>query len=166
MIVKRHIETDLKRLQVLYSASIVGSDPSIPVYFSKLGVLELAGWIEESFDLIAKRSVKRRVNTRKFGKLVKKAINDNSGFLYDSNFLKMMAKLIGMPECEKLETYLASDGSLSILTSELKALVTPRRIAAHVPLAYTGIIFDSPSVSLNRLSRIHPILKDIYSWFC
>lgn len=166
MIVKRHIETDLKRLHVLYSASIVGSDPNIPVYYCKIGVLELAGWIEESFDLIAKRSVKRRVNKKKFRKLVEKAINDNSGFLYNPNFLKMMAKLIGIPECEKLETYLASDGTLNILTSELEALATPRRIAAHVPLAFTGITFDTPSVSLGRLSKIHPILKDIYSWFC
>ena len=166
MIVKRHIEKDLKRLQTLYAESMAGSDANIPVYFSKLGVLELSGWIEEAFDSIAHRAVKRRIKSTKFKKLVKSSIKRNHGFAYDGNFLAMMASLIGLPECEQLECYLDSDGSLSILTSELDAIVNQRRIAAHVALVHTTVGFDSPSVSLARLSTIHPIVKDIYSWFC
>lgn len=165
MIVKRHIENDLKRLQVLYADSMNGPDADIPVYFSKLGVLELAGWIEEAFDSIADRAVKYRVKTAKFDKLVKTAIKNNHGFSYDDNVLTMMAKLIGLPECERLERYLDSDGSLSILTSELNAVINQRRVAAHVTLYRTTVGFDSPSVSLGRLRAIYPIVRDIYRWF-
>ena len=129
------------------------------MYFSKLAVLELSGWIEEAFDVIANRAVKRRVKSSKFEKLAKSAIKRNHGFRYDDNFLDMMAKLIGLPECEQLERYLDSDGSLTILTSELDALVNQRRVAAHVALAHTTVGFDSPSVSLGRLQTIHPIVK-------
>ncbi|MEQ9587972.1 MAG: hypothetical protein RJS97_08460 [Parvibaculaceae bacterium] len=166
MIVKRHIEKDLKRLQALYTDSIAGPDADIPIYFSKLAVLELAGWIEDAFDLIAARAVKHRVKSTKFDKLAKSTIKRNHGFAYDGNFLTMMAGLIGLPECEQLEQYLDSDGSLSILTSELDAIVNQRRVAAHVALAHTTVGFDSPSVSLGRLAKIHPIARDIYSWFC
>jgi hypothetical protein len=119
MIIKRHIEKDLKRLELLYSESLTGPDTEIPLCFSKLGVLELAGWIEESFDLIAKRAVKHRIKTGKFRERVEKAIESNHGFSYKGNFLTMMARLIGLPECEQLEEYLSSDGSLSILASQL-----------------------------------------------
>ena len=92
-----------------------GSDADIPIYFSKLGVLELTGWVEESFDMIARRAAKGRVKHNRFSKLVENAIQMNWGFSYEKNFLVMMAKIIGLPECEQLERYLDSDGSLSRL---------------------------------------------------
>jgi hypothetical protein len=101
---------------------VSGSDPDIPIYFSKLGVLELSGWIEGSFDIIARRAVKRRVKEHKFEQLVEEAIKKNHGFSYEGNFLTMMARIIGLPECERLERYLTSDGSLSVLKGELESV--------------------------------------------
>lgn len=166
IIAKRHIEKDLKRLQSLYLKTMSGSDPDIPIYFSKLGVLELTGWVEGSFDMIARRAVKGRIKHNRFHKFVENAIERNWGFSYEKNFLVMMAKIIGLPECERLEQYLDSDGSLSRLEGELSTLLNQRRVAAHVNLAQTTVGFDSPSVSLRRLQVIHPIMRDIYAWFC
>lgn len=166
MIIKRKIEKDLQCLHLLYTHSIAGPDPQIPVYYSKLSVLELSGWIEVSFDLIAQRAVKHRIKTSRFEKLVKAAINRNHGLNYDGNFLDMMAKLIGLPECEELERHLDTDGSLTILKSELDSIINQRRVAAHIALAHTTVGFDSPSVSLVRLKRLYPIVRAIYGWFC
>ncbi len=166
MIVKRHIEKDLQRLHTLYSDSVSRPDPAVPVYFSKLGVLELTGWVEESFDIIAARAAKGRVKESKFQERVRLAIRNNHGFSYDNNFIIMMAKIIGLSECERLERHLNSDGTLDVLKGELNAVLEQRRKAAHVNLARTTIAFDSPSVSLGRLRRIYPIIKGVYSWFC
>jgi hypothetical protein len=166
MITKRHIETDLRRLHTLYSASVAGPDPAIPIYFSKLGVLELSGWVEESFDMIAYRAVKRSITTNRFQDLVDNAIKRNYGFSYEENFVGMMARLIGLPKCERLERHLDTSGSFNILKAELGAMLGQRREAAHVDLAHTKLAFDAPSVSLGRLTRIYPILREIYSWFC
>jgi hypothetical protein len=166
MIVKQHIERDLARLRTLYTQSVAGPDARVPVYYCKLGVLELSGWVEEAFDLIAYRAVKRRVRARKFERLVDDAIKRTYGFSYDGDFLRMMAKVVGMPECERLEEHLDSDGSLGVLKGELDAMIRQRNIAAHVSLGPTAPAFDAPSVSLQRLKRIHPIVKAMYSWFC
>lgn len=166
MIVKTRIENDLKRLNRLYAASMTGRRADVPLYYAKLAVLELAGWIEESFDDIARRSLKGQLASAKFHQLLENAIDHNHGFSYDGNFLKMMAQLIGLPECERLHSLLDSDGTLSVLKAELEALLTQRRTAAHVNLANTKLAFDAPSVSLGRLARIYPILRRIYRQFC
>lgn len=166
MIVKRYIQDDLTRLQRLYDASMSGPDRAIPIYFSKLGVLELSGWVEESFDAIALRAAKSRIKSDKFKRRVRDAIKKNNGFSYDNNFLGMMAKIVGLSECEQLEQHLELGGKLSVLTGELDAVLNQRRTAAHVSLARSSTAYDSPSVSLGRLKSIHPIIKDIYHWFC
>ena len=166
MIVKKHIEKDLTRLHNLYSESLTGKTPDVPIYYSKLAVLELTGWLEESFDDIALRAIKGHVAPGKFQNLVDVAIKNNHGFSYDNNFLAMLSKLIGLAKCEQLDRYLDSDATLSVLRSELESLLQQRRTAAHVNLASTTIPFDSPSVSLGRLKRLFPILREIYQWFC
>ncbi|QEF97896.1 hypothetical protein Mal15_19420 [Stieleria maiorica] len=166
MIVKAHIEKDLKRLNRLYTESLTGASSDVPIYYSKLAVLELAGWLEESFDLIAFRAMKGKVSPGKFQNLVDDAVKKNHGFNYDNNFLVMMAKLIGLTHCEKLDRHLDSDASLSILRSELNALQQQRRTAAHVNIARTTLAFDAPSVSLARMQKVYPILRGIYRWFC
>ena len=166
MIIKVHIERDLRRLNRLYNDSMAASSPDDPIYYSKLAVLEFSGWVEESFDAIAMRSVKSKLKTVKFQNLSKEAIKGNSGFTYDNNFIPMLSKVVGLPACEKLHEECESDGSISILKSELNAVLEQRRKAAHVNLANTTISFDAPSVSLGRLLKVYPILRKMYSWFC
>lgn len=167
MIAKGPVEEDLKRLNRLYQASLSGSDTAaIPIFYSKLAVLELSGWVEGSFDLIAHRATKRRLHTEAFKKKALDAIRQNHGLTYASNFIPMMIKIIGLPECEQLDRDPHSDGRASLLNNELGTLRSQRIKAAHVNLAQTTIAFDSPSVTIDRLQRIHPILRDMYRWFC
>ena len=166
MIVKKHIEKDLKRLNTLYSESLTGNDPNVPIFFSKLGILELSGWLEESFDSLARRSVKNLISEQKFHNLVDDAVGKNHGFHFDNNFLLMLSKISGLPLCEQFHSFLDNDGSLSVLKADIEMLLIQRRKAAHVSLAATTIPFDSPSVTIARLNRIYPILRRSYSWFC
>lgn len=166
MIAKGPVEKDLKRLNRLYQGSVSGADATIPIYFSKLAVLELTGWVEESFDIIAMRAAKGRVKSTRFEEYLLKAIEDNHGFAYTKNFIPMMARIIGLPECEKLHEHLDENGSVGILDGQLGYLLDQRRKAAHVNIARTTITFDAPSVTLNRLQRIYPVLRSMYRWFC
>ena len=166
MIIKRYIEADLKSLDVLYTNSISGPDSRLPTFYSKLGVLELAGWLEDSFDKIARRSVKWSISSPKFNKLLESAIKQNHGFAYDENFISMMSKIVGLFRCEVLEAELDRHGGLAVLTSEINSITTQRRVAAHVARVHTTVGFDAPSVSLARLHKIYPIVREIYSSFC
>ena len=109
---------------------------------------------------------KGRVKSTSFEAYLLKAIEDNHGFAYAKNFIPMMARIIGLPECEKLHEYLDKNGSVGILNGQLGYLLDQRRKAAHVNIARTSITFDAPSVTLNRLQRIHPVLRSMYRWFC
>lgn len=166
MIAKKYVEDDLLRLNELYASGITGPDATVPVYYSKLAVLELAGWIEESLDLIAKRAMKGRLHTASFIDRMDLTISGTYGLHLKKNFIPMMVKLVGLQECEELCQYLDSDGSLAILSSDFGAITTQRNNAAHVNISRTTIAFDSPSVTLSRLHRVYPILKEIYSWYC
>lgn len=166
MILRKHIENDLKRLDGLYSQSLLGADARVPIYYSKLAVLELSGWVEESFDLIAKRAIKGKLKSKKFKDLLDTAISRNYGFDYDSNFLGMLMKVVGLEPCERLHGHLNVSGKHAVLTNELNAMIGQRRKAAHVHLASTTTSFDAPSVSLARMRKLFPILRDMYRWFC
>jgi hypothetical protein len=169
MIIKKHIETDLKRLNHLYLSSVSGADTTIPIFYSKLAVLELCGWIEESFDLIAKRAISGKLKEEKFKKLLESAIKENHGFDYEVHFLRMLSKIVGLGKCEQLHLHLRSTGKDAILVSELNHVKNQRTTAAHVPIFKTLAnknTFDAPSKTLARLYTVYPIIKEMYGKFC
>lgn len=166
MIFKKHIENDLLRLDNLYLGSVTGTDPRLPIFYSKLGVLELTGWVEESFDSIARRAVKGRLKVPKFQSLAENVIKKTYGFDYDNHFLLMMSKIVGVGKCEELDSLLNSTGMCTLLKSELNAVMQQRGNAAHVNLASTSIRFDSPSISLGRMRKLYPVLRTMYQWSC
>ena len=57
MLVTGRIEKTLIFLDKEYSRHISSRDRERPAMNSKLGVLELSGWVEESFDEIARNGV-------------------------------------------------------------------------------------------------------------
>tara|TARA_R110002073_G_scaffold118918_5_gene259211 strand:+ start:131356 stop:131865 length:510 start_codon:yes stop_codon:yes gene_type:complete len=164
MINKKNILHDLKKLQKEFDKSVKNGDISMPKFYSKICVLELAGWIEESFDAIANRAIKNLKNGTPVSDSARSVISNTYGFTYKKYFRPMMMSLIGAVNYANLEELLESNGDLAILVSELDTLNTLRVKAAHVHLASTAINFDAPSVTLQRLNKIHPIIKRIYSW--
>ena len=54
--------------------------------------------------------------------------------------------------------------SHAILTSELSAIKTQRDKAAHVRLGTLAVAFDAPTVVMQRLKKLFPIIRQMYSW--
>ena len=164
MISKKLLERDLLRLEELHAAAMLDPDPRVPLYYSKLAVLELCGWIEESIDAVAHRAIKNRIKSSSLQKKATEIIKRTYGFDYENNILPMLTRLVGIPNFQQLEDLLNADGSYAILTSELSSIKTQRDKAAHVSLGTLAVAIDAPTVVMVRLSKLFPILRRMYSW--
>jgi len=160
MILKKDIKKLLKDLDNYYNAT---SHPR-STHYSKLAVMELCGWIEESFDKVAERCVKGKVRTLAYQDIMNSIVRKNSGFKYNANFRRMMLQTIGVRRMEQIEISLNSTGEKSVLDSVLNNLITERNRAAHTTTAGTMTTYQAPSVTINQLETIYPIIRKIYSF--
>jgi hypothetical protein len=160
MIIKKDIKQLITELDSYYNST---SHPR-STHYSKLAVMELCGWIEESFDKVAKRCVNGKIKTTVYQNIMNDIISKNFGFKYNSNFRRMMLQTIGLPKMEKLEMSLSATGEKVILDSVLNGLITERNRAAHTTTAGTMTTYQAPSITLNQLETIYPIIRKIYTF--
>ena len=160
MILKKDIKKILLDLELYYSSY---TQPR-STFYSKLAVIEFCGWIEESFDKIAQRCVVNKIKTNVYRDIIKSIIEKNYGFKYNSNFRRMMLQTIGLLKMEQLEKRLSITGEKSILESTLDILKFERDRAAHTTITGVMFTFQSPSVTINQLDKIYPIIRKIYSF--
>ena len=157
MVKKSEISRDLHKLNRLYLSALLSPDPYLPMYYSKLAVLELCGWIEDCMDDIIGRYVKRKKlrlisNTN----YVKDSIIDRThGFNYEGNFKRMLISTIGIVLTDKLELKINSP-VLTRLKSNLEYLKGIRDPHAHSYLGSVMILptIAAPSVMLKRLDEV------------
>lgn len=130
-------------------------------FYSKLALLELCGWIEESMDDVVRTCANRKLKTSGNLEFVEKQIiRGTHGFEYKRHFRTMLIQLIGLVNLERLEK------SLDIikfhgLASTLDTLKTCRDAQAHTHLKGTMITLDHPSVTIDRFKKVYEGLKDI-----
>lgn len=163
MIPCSYIEDTLVRLEKLYnqaSANRSGSAKTL-IYYSKMSLLELCGWIEEATDDIIKRHSGRKLKLAKNKKLVAEFVKKNYGFEYEANIRQMLARLIGIIELEKLELKLEKASSITLMRSVLEQLKIRRNSAAHTHLKGVLRTYDAPSVILSEYNRVMPLLKKL-----
>lgn len=161
MILKRDIMALLQNIESLYNEFY---DPIISSYFSKLSIIEICGWIEESFDKIALRAIKGKIRTTAYNNILEDRIKNNYGFDYKKNFRKMMIQIVGIVEMERLEIELTRTGEINTLISTLKTLKIERDNAAHTTIAGAMPLYQSPILILSHLNDLYPIFKKIYSF--
>jgi len=163
MIAKKYILKTLENLEDLYNSALNSPNPQDATLFSKLALLEYCGWIEESMDDIAKRAVKYKIRTLHFQQIFKDRVEGIHGFLYKKHFRTMLIQTMGIVEMEKLQTFLSSTNQLGILDSQLETLKAHRDKAAHT---WIGVMntYPAPSLSIYSLSKLYPILRNIYSF--
>ena len=155
MVVKKHILSNIKRLDSLYNLS-----PTFEAtYYSKLAIIELCGWIELTMDNIVEHFANKHLKTQPFKNSFKSLKEKNYGFDYKQNFRKMLSQTVGLHNTEKLETKLNHGGKIAILDATLDSLKTLRNDAAHTYIDATKI-YQAPSVTKAQLEQIYPILKD------
>lgn len=106
MVSKTSILENLQGLDALYQKS---SSTKKSLFFSKLAILELCGWTEESIDDIIKRCAKRKLKEKVNLDYLIKEIERTYGFTYEKHFRKMLVELIGFINIERLERKVDKD---------------------------------------------------------
>ena len=111
------INQNLKSLDVLYGDTTTQKKA---LFYSKLAILELCGWIEETMDRVvfscACRTVREPKNRER---IEKKVILRTSGFDYQDHFRWMLTQVIGLHGVEQVERGMGSK-KLNVLKSTLR----------------------------------------------
>jgi hypothetical protein len=160
MIAKYDILKDLHALDLLYNKA---RGKKKPLFYSKLAVIELCGWIEMTMDNIVLSCAKRHVKeTKNFEWVKDELVGTVYGFTYKGHFRKMLRGFIGITCLEMLEAKLDTV-KFTRMESHLGALKDARNPVAHTHLRGVTARLDAPSVTRNRFSHIYDGLVDIDS---
>jgi len=160
MISKSYILANLKSINAGYNRAATQKEA---LFFSKLAVIELCGWIEESMDDIVLRSAKRSIKLNANYKFAQnKIVRPNYGFDYDRHFRKMLMSLVGLICVESIERSVDS-AKLSRLQSTLGALKGIRDSEAHTHLKGITRRVNSPSWTLAQFHDVYNGLKEFES---
>lgn len=159
MITKSYIEKTINELDKLYNSS---PSQKKAIYYSKLAVLELCGWLEETMDDIVEKHCNRKLKNSSTKKYFKKNhIKKVYGFHYEDNFRKMLISTIGIIEVEKIEIELEKFGKISTIKATTESLKTSRNIAAHTFSKGATRKFDAPSITKGQFHLLLNILTEI-----
>lgn len=157
MIARSYIEKNLNQLNNLYLKERTNKKK---LYYSKLAVLELCGWIEEIMDGIISMCSKRFLKTQHSKDLISDVIKRNYGFDYDKHFMKMLTSVIGLVYIEKLNKII-DISKRDILKSSLGTLNKIRNSEAHTHLKGVTRSIHAPSVTLDLFKKVFDGLKNI-----
>lgn len=157
MIAKTYI---LENLKGLNSRFLRSNKPKDGLYFSKLAVLELCGWIEMSMDDVVLRVSQKKLSDQRNIKYVENdVIARTYGFQYQKHWRSMLIRTLGIVTVEKIELTVDQQKRAG-LEAELTNLATIRNSLAHTYVRGTQLQVDAPSVTLGRFSNLHEGLKE------
>jgi len=156
---KTYINTNLRRLDVLFKAAI---NPRDTLFLSKLAILELCGWIEISMDAIVRRCAKKNLKLQASRQSAEAIIQRTYSFDYQQHFRKMLIQVIGLKSLEKIERRL-NPVEFQKLTAALNALKVNRDNEAHTYIKGVTAIIDAPSVTRGRFNDIYGGLQHFES---
>lgn len=132
---------------------------------AKTAVIELGGWIEVAVDevligyttrKIADPTELKRIKTQVIGKVY--------GFDYEKNFKPLVERILGIDLYNRMMQPYAQDGRLQKLQSELEKIKPQRNTAAHTNWTGSSKNFEAPSVIINRLRIIYPVLMSMFEF--
>lgn len=156
MVIKTKIEITLKHLDGLYY-----NDASNKEYYSKLALLELCGWIEESIDDIAiKYGKRKRISAYYENYLKENIVGPIYGFRYKRHFTQLFLKVFGIYNFMKLMEKI-NILELDQFKSDLGFLRELRDSYAHTTIPGCTRTFHVPSYFYSRLDRTYLILKKL-----
>ena len=157
MIAKSYILSNLKTLDSRYRKATTPKDAK---FVSKLAILELCGWIEESMDDIVMRCAIRHLKEQKNRKYCRDEIVKRTyGFDYESNFRSMLIRLLGLIAVEKIEQQV-NVGLRDAMTAALGTLKTQRNTEAHTHLKGSTRLINAPSVTITQFQPVYAGLDD------
>lgn len=151
------IEAKLQRLDTEYNNSIL--DPDLPIFYSKLAVIEFSGWIEDSVDSIVYDYIDNHIVDPIVKKNIKENVNGNYGFKYYSNLFKVFTSVLGVDTWENIEDKLKPQ-NLVDLVNVTSTFTGIRNKAAHSSIVVTTT-FSSPSSTIAAYNKVKPAMKII-----
>lgn len=158
MVTKTYIAENLHQIERLYNVS---TSIQKSLFYSKLAVIELCGWIEMSMDDIALRLALRclrHLDNRKY--IEKEVIRHTYGFDYERHFLPMIEAIIGRHGIEQMNAKV-DDSLIQPLVGALSALKIARDKLAHQYIKGTTLVIDAPSITNARFPIVLAGLKNI-----
>jgi len=157
MIARTYIEASLKSLNRTYQAS---SSAKHSLFYSKLAILELCGWIEESMDDIILRCARRHLkNATNITFVESQIVNRTYGFDYHKHFRRMLIQLLGVINVERIEKKV-DQTKRAQLESTLAALKTVRDAEAHTHIRGATRNINAPSVTLSQFTTLYEGLHE------
>ncbi len=163
MIYSGQIRRTLVFLNSQYDEYIGGREQIKPMMYSKLAILEYCGWLEETFDEIARNCVRHKQRTFESRKDLESQISRTTGFAYKNSGRKLLCSAIGIVRLLEIEKVLERNGELSLLQSNLGAMNEQRRRAAHTSTRGVTQQYIAPSVTIQNFNRTEPILQKMWS---
>jgi hypothetical protein len=155
MIAKSYILANLSALQTKFKASKTQKDS---LFYSKLAILELCGWIEESMDDVVLTCARARLKDPGNLRFVEKeVIKKTYAFEYEK-FRSMLIRLIGLIHVERIESKM--DASLRPrFEAALEALKIARNAEAHTHIKGVTRTINAPSVTIAHFHDVYAGLK-------
>jgi len=159
VITKTKILKTLKKLDKLYNAVNKKVEYDLPNYYSKLALLELCGWVEQSMDDILRCFQRKLKEEKNINYLETRIIKPTHSFEYHTHFREMLIKTIGITGVEKMERKI-NNRKKEILASSLGILKTMRDEHAHTYISGTTHRLHAPSISESHFRKIYDGLKE------
>ena len=159
MVNKTTIARNLRELDSRYKRK--SRNPRDPLYYSKLSLIELCGWIEVAMDSIIMDYARKHLKDAKNLKHVEdRIIQRTYSFTYNDHFRDMLIQVVGLPRVEQLESTL-DPVKFELLKSSLGTLKAERDRAAHTHLANVTQSLSAPSAINSHLQHVYSGLKDV-----
>lgn len=147
-------------LQAIHRSYLRATSQRESLFFSKLAILELCGWIEESMDDVVMRCAMRHLKEKHNRDYCRDDfVKRTYGFDYHNNFRFMLIRLLGLVNVENIEARVNSSKRDS-MTAALSSLKTQRNTEAHTHVRGTTRIINAPSVTIAQFQPLYDGLTE------
>jgi len=133
----------------------------MPELYSKIALLELCGWIEDSMDEIVDNFTKRTVKTNDYLQVFESIKENTHGFQWDKHTRRMLYSTIGVHNVEKLDYQLQHKGIFIQKVENILEILWKERGMAHTHTISGNTYQFTPSVCIGHLRDIYPVIKGI-----
>ena len=158
MVEKELILRNLLELESRYNE--IPDNPRLPLYFAKLSLIELCGWIEYTMDEMILYCAKKHVKAEPNINQIEMNIRNTHGFSYKRDFRVMLIGVLGLVHVEKLESQFETQ-KFEMLRSSLGTLREKRNTAAHNYIDAVTQNIMAPSLIIVHFQHVYVGLKDI-----
>ena len=159
MVNKAAIARNLRELNSRYDRK--SRNPRAHLYYAKLSLMELCGWIEVTMDQIVRDCAKRHLSdAANLNYVENTVIRGTHNFDYNADLRPMLMRVVGLVKVEELELML-EPAKFQNMRSSLGALRQQRNREAHTYTAGITQTLLAPSAIDRHFRYVYDGLKDV-----